>query len=103
MRVSVDTRPGMALGGGSLRLRKANAAENEVATSLGTEAAGGAAAVDMTLLVIFFANFLSFLAKRFRLNLRVSLVFAIFAGVVESDRLMVGEKLPRRSLQCSAR
>jgi hypothetical protein len=103
MRVSVDTGPRIALGGGSLPLRKANAAEYEGATSLGAEVAGGVAVVDLTLRVIFFASFSSLLAKRRRLNLRVSLIFAIFAGIVESDRLMVEEKKPMRGLQCSAR
>jgi hypothetical protein len=84
--------------------RKANAAENEVSTSLAIlavpaagEPMGEAAAVDLIRLAILLAKLQSFFAERRRLNLRVSLVFAIFAGVVESDGLMVRERTPMRS------
>jgi hypothetical protein len=90
MRVSVDTGAMMALGGGSAPLRKAKAAEKKVSTMAGSTGASPARVVVQR--AIFFTKLLILLARRRRENLRVSLVFAIFAGVVESGKLIVGEK-----------
>jgi hypothetical protein len=90
MRVSVDTGAMMALGGGSAPLRKAKAAEKKVSTMAGSTGASPARVVVQR--AIFFTKLLILLARRRRENLRVSLVFAIFAGVVEFGELIVGEK-----------
>jgi hypothetical protein len=88
MRVLVNTGAMMALGGGSAPLRNANAAEKEVSTMAGTT--GESSALLLVRRAIFFAKLFNLLAKRRRENLLVSLIFAIFAGVVEYGGLRGG-------------